>query len=62
MIASITYEDVNALYDKLRIPFEESQDKPYDESFFSNQSGESVSTDKTMPYAEFVDVISVTQH
>lgn len=55
MIASITYEDVNALYERLRIPFEESQDKPYDES------GESVSTDKTMPYAEFVDVICVTQ-
>ena len=60
MIANITYKDVDTLYEKLRIPVGRTPENAFDNMFFRND-GDSVSTDRTYPYDEFVDIVCISE-
>ncbi len=60
-IANITYEDVDTLYEKLKIPIDTFREKSFGINSFGINNGDSISTDKTSPYDEFVDVVCVSE-
>lgn len=60
-IANITYEEINELYEKLNVPVENFRDKSFGINYFDLNLGDSVSTDRTSPYDEFVDMVCTSR-
>ena len=55
---NLTYD---ALYEKLKIPAEIFRDKSIGVSFLGRDDGDSVSTDKTIPYEDFIDITCASE-